>query len=259
MLFPLLLAAAAPAAPLAASSPWNVHAADSYCMMSRSYGKDAERVEVAFQPSIGSSTLTLMIATPLRGSDMATGDAQLIRQPGAGEFTGRYYSVRLTGKPHRLTQIWTSKDAFDALDRTDTLRIKAQPIDVTIAVGRSDKAKAEFRKCEDGLLESWGIAPATVRDGTKPMLKGDPSRLFRPQDYPAEARNSRFIGHVRAALIVGVDGVVKDCKVATKIGPAFDEITCKRARLIPFAPGLDQNGKPAQSLYQLNVRWALLG
>lgn len=253
-----LLAAAS--APLAPSATWNVHADDTQCVLSNIFGAGKDRTQVSFQPSIGgggNGGLTLAILTAPRGSDQEFGEATVTRQPDGRKFPGRYYSTRTDNKQYRFTQLWVSNDIFEGLGTTKALRLRAGPIDVTVAIPASGKATAAFRACEDGLLQSWGIRPAAFREGRGPEPTRNVADFFRARDYPREALTSRFVGHVRAALVIGPDGVVRDCRVVTRIGPAFDKITCDQARKVPFSPGLDERGTPTQSLFHINVRWAL--
>jgi TonB family protein len=87
----------------------------------------------------------------------------------------------------------------------------------------------------------------------------NPTGLFTPADYPAEALAQRAQGSTRYRLQVSEGGRAERCEIERSSGsPALDQATCRvllsRARL---EPALDASGRPLASSFGGIIRWQL--
>lgn len=77
------------------------------------------------------------------------------------------------------------------------------------------------------------------------------------RDYPRESRELRIGTEVIVALTIGVDGLVKACRVVRPSpDPQAGEITCRLAtRRFRFRPAQDASGRPVEGVYGWRQRW----
>ena len=101
--------------------------------------------------------------------------------------------------------------------------------------------------------------PPPPRISQKAGLKGNPGQFFGADNYPPTARRNGEEGRVVAALTVGTDGRVTDCRVtASSNSRDLDDATCRIARSrVRFSPAKDDAGNPIASTFTLPVRWQL--
>lgn len=243
---------------LAPSGPWVVEAEIDTCLVQRGYGPPEKRVLVAFQPVFNFRTMDVIVVSPLGGTEQRIGDAKLRPGPSGETVPARYTSVRLNNKPQRFTRITMPRAFLDALPTAQTLSIQAKPVDVTVQLTAFDKAMKAFTQCQEGLLRSWGVDPASVTPERLPKPR-NVMTYFSPEAYPVEALRSGIFGRVIAVLQVDASGKVAACRITASAGTVLNAGTCRQAMKIPFDPGTDAAGKPAPSIYVLPVRWVLPG
>lgn len=100
--------------------------------------------------------------------------------------------------------------------------------------------------------------PPSVTGVTPP--RGNLASLFSAEDYPSSALRNDEEGIVRARLIVGVEGQVRECTVVRSSGStALDDATCdifiRRAR---FEPARDASGDAVEgSIVTPAIRWVI--
>lgn len=103
------------------------------------------------------------------------------------------------------------------------------------------------------------LSPSPPATGPIPP-RGNLASLFSVEDYPSSALRNDEEGIVRARLIVGVDGQVRDCTVVRSSGStALDGATCdifiRRAR---FEPARDASGNVVEgSIVTPAIRWVI--
>ena len=85
-------------------------------------------------------------------------------------------------------------------------------------------------------------------------IRGD---INSAKDYPRESRDLRIGASVTIDLTIGVDGLVKACRVVQPSpDPAADRITCELAtRRFRFKAASDARGEPVQATYRWRQRW----
>lgn len=112
-----------------------------------------------------------------------------------------------------------------------------------------------------GMLLSAMVAasPAVAREPTKPIPRQAPASWFKEEDYPTAERFKGISGTTTFNLLVGDDGSVRDCSIATSSGSAaLDATACAllKARA-SFVPARDGNGRKIESIYNGRVTWRL--
>lgn len=100
-------------------------------------------------------------------------------------------------------------------------------------------------------------APPTVSKAAGP--KGDASRWFSSDDYPASALRAEAQGTTGMAFDIDTAGKVSNCRISQSSGNAdLDETACRlMMRRGRFSPALDQNGSPIASSGTRRVTWRL--
>jgi TonB family protein len=95
--------------------------------------------------------------------------------------------------------------------------------------------------------------------GSNPVPVGNPGLWVTTNDYPALALREEREGLVGFTLIVGTDGRVTSCEIASSSGsPDLDAAVCSlislRAR---FTPARNAKGKVQPGRYASRVRWQI--
>ena len=100
-------------------------------------------------------------------------------------------------------------------------------------------------------------APPTVSKAAGP--KGDATRWFSSDDYPASALRAEAQGTTGMAFDIDTSGKVSNCRISQSSGNAdLDETACRlMMRRGRFSPALDQNGSPIASSGTRRVTWRL--
>jgi hypothetical protein len=131
-----------------------------------------------------------------------------------------------------------------------------------LKTGPMDKIMQLIRTCQVEMSRSWGYEPdklAAMSRKATPL--DDRAGWLRPSDYPLGMASRGANGLVHFRLDVSETGAVTGCHLQEPMNPpSLNELTCRllkeRAR---FAPALDQDGKPARSIFVSQVRWIIGG
>ena len=122
---------------------------------------------------------------------------------------------------------------------------------LTVALGHARQGVEELNRCNEDLLQSWGIDVAARRALT---------RLPEPRNFRwAE----RIMPSEDAAIVIAIDvtdqGRPLDCRVLVSSGhPRMDRALCNVARSqARFEPGLDAAARPVAAQYVTRVRWVI--
>lgn len=250
----LIGAADAPSPLLEPNGPWLIEAEDNLCLLTRSYGSDANKVTVGLQPLFtDDQTMDLIVLTHDASPGQKAGTAAVRFAPTGRTRQGEYFSVQL-GDGRRFTRITLSGESMDDVRAAQEMSIRAKPASVRVHLVRTDAALTPFSRCQTDLLKFWGVDPAALAPERAPKPR-NLSGLFSPSAYPTEALNSNLSGRVVAVLQVDATGVVTACRVVSSAGPALNAGTCREANRLRFRPGTDPGGKPTPSIYVLPVRW----
>jgi protein TonB len=112
------------------------------------------------------------------------------------------------------------------------------------------------------MFEAALLALAAPQSSEAPPLRDISERLaplISAYDYPDEAIRNHEQGVVRFAVVIGINGRIKNCTIMESSGSrVLDAQTCKlirqRAR---FTPVRDANGHPIEDTYAAAITWAL--
>ncbi len=144
------------------------------------------------------------------------------------------------------------EDFLDRFAEASQFRVdrRGKPL-AAFAFTGAGKAIEALRRCNDGLLEAWGMDPKQ-HEKLRSMPQGTVAGLFHGNDYPESSIRAGNSGMVVVLFTVGVDGRVSDCKPVGPSGDkALDHKTCsilmERARFTP-AVGLDGSPTPAKQV-----------
>lgn len=143
----------------------------------------------------------------------------------------------------------------------ETGRVAVNAAHASLAFGPTAALRKALDTCMADLRKTWGMV-----DGKLPIpanasqAQGDVRGIFTANDYPEDALAANQSGSARFLLMIGRDGSVMDCVVASSSGIAsLDVMGCQvireRAR---FKPATDANGKPTLDTYVTPlIRWQL--
>lgn len=263
-------------ATLEPSGPWNVHYADDFCRLSRSFGKDDRQISMVMDRFGPSDSFRLILAGRPMESRTPGGTAYIRFGTGSPPQKIEYFSGDLGDKVpawvfSRPTRIRPYPDPMPPAGWSDGgISVDDEASVTTVHIGRPlrhavildtgsmKNAFVALRACTDELLTHWGIDVARYRTMTrKAMPLGSPGEWMRSGDYPRDMLAKWQPGLVQFRLIVGEDGLPTDCHIQQSTNPeGFDDAVCKALmRRARFEPALDGEGKPMASPYLNLVRF----
>ncbi len=93
----------------------------------------------------------------------------------------------------------------------------------------------------------------------KPVPTNNPGGWVTSNDYPARALQQERTGTSGFKLIVGTDGLVKQCTITSSSGsPDLDQTTCEAVtRRARFTPAKTKKGQAVEGIYLSRVRWEI--
>ena len=103
------------------------------------------------------------------------------------------------------------------------------------------------------------VAPAPPGGGAE-WPKQAPPVAVRPPEirYPLKSLRHNEEGQVRVHVLVGNDGVPRDCRILDSSGhTALDAGTCEMFLHARYAPPADEQGRPVESSFATTVQWLL--
>lgn len=258
--------AQAEAAPLQPTGKWNVEYTPTSCEAKRRFGE----VAIAIVPGpLGEST-RLMLELP--GKAVKARQYPALIDPGDGrgveKATALLFPLAKAGTrglysvlPNALIDRAMASGTIGLQVGNPKLKIAVKYADVSLALGSTASLRKALDTCMTDLRTQWGMVGGKL---PKPAIasysKGDVRTIFKSEDYPEEAADAGQSGTTRYLLMIGRDGSVMDCVVATSSGIAsLDAMGCQvireRAR---FKPATDAKGKPTVDTYVTPpIRWQL--
>lgn len=262
------------------ASPWNVHYADDYCRLARSFGSDKQRVILSIEQGAPGDSFRMTLAGPMMDRPRDRDDATIAfgalpeqKLPFFPGSLGDAMPAWIFGDTIRLRPSTGAEQAF-AAGNGDRLRLE-QPISeaeeasatsvligrplrnpIRLQTGPMNAAFSAMRSCTDELLDHWGIDVARHREISRWVMPvGQPQKWLKSGDYPADMLAKSQPGIVRFRLSVGADGTPTACHIQRSTNAkGFDDAVCsglmRRAR---FEPALDKEGRPLASYYVSSV------
>lgn len=130
---------------------------------------------------------------------------------------------------------------------------------LVVVGGCNPKALSEAPGVEEtgGVEETAPAVRAPVADGTVPLKKVDTAPKLvssRSPQYSFEMIQNKVRGYVRANILVGADGEVKDVVVLEDIGYDSGEITSRTLREFVFEPAV-KDGRSVAVWIEMTVNF----
>jgi hypothetical protein len=250
----LALAQSTPAAGqlVAPANQWIVDYSRTACTLARRQGDEHSPI-LAFNAAMGSEPgeLVIMEAGPalqerLRGDvQVAIDDGEPLTIRARPEWRGDHLLIRLAPMP---------EDFLERVAGGHRLAVsKGSQASLTLALPNARGAIEQLTRCNDDLLQSWGIDVAARR-----AL----SRKPRARNFDWA---SAVMPNVTTLLIfvanVSERGVPLDCRIVVSSGNRrMDQELCARMRgAARFEPALDAGGHAVAAQYVTRVRWVIEG
>lgn len=264
---------AAPPAPLAPSTPWNMHYADDSCRLAREFGTEDEKVTLLLdQYAPGSDFDISVLGKPTAKLAKATGTAKAGFGPGlpleekkrllAGT-SGTNTPIIFVG---RLDILNREKDDAGmpapaaAIAKVREFHVAKGSTGLTLQLGAMPAALKAISVCTADLVKLWGLDPAQQANlASRPTPVGSPGDWLRPGDYPTNSASKGEQALIHFRLMVDAEGKPTQCAIQTATQtPQIKALTCqlmmKRAR---FTPARDQSGAAVASYYVNLALWVV--
>jgi TonB family protein len=266
------------------STPWNVHYADDFCRLSRSFGTgDQEMVLVIDRLQPGDAFRLMLAGDPMKrtmkeeaqirfGADLPVQTLRFF--PGklgkdkaawifrAGVRIRAYSDAEKDELKQRGLEDFSTPQITQAEEAAvEEIRI-GRPLSRPLVL-RTRSMKGPFaalRACNDELLTHWGVDVARHRELSEIATPSkSPAHWLTFRDYPADMLREGMPGLVNFRLTVGADGKPKDCHVQQSTHPeGFDRVVCSALmRNARFNPARDQKGEPITSYYVNSVTFVI--
>lgn len=133
--------------------------------------------------------------------------------------------------------------------------------DATFVLRSMPQVMQRLDQCVQLLRQHWNLAPDRAHHIATPP-KGTIIRLFKAEDYPAEAINRSQEGTVQFLLLIDEKGSVAGCNVHSTTGiPALEVMGCQVLRQrAKFEPAKDKQGEPMRSTAVTPpITWRMMG
>lgn len=255
-------------------TPWHVEWTDETCVMRRGFGAKEELLVLQIERFGPSDRFQMVVTGPQLRTAQRTG--RLSIEYGDSGYVDKVEQTRYGSTKDGIPTVFVSQTALVPLSNEDAASIGAAEVlekgvdwigltwwskrTLKLKTGPLDRAFTELRKCTDDLLRVWMLDPEEQKSLSRPPMPIDsPGDWIRSGDYPRSALLDGAQSLNNFVLIIGPDGVPRDCKIQRSYsGNGFDKRTCtllmKRAR---FRPALNSQGNPVSSFYFNTVNWII--
>lgn len=262
---------------LAPSSKWNIHYADDYCRLVRTFGTGDQAVTLLIDRFAPGARFRMSLVGPMMKRSSADGNAT-IRFGSALPLQKLYFHsgdfnkdapAWVFGSSIRLRPLATGVDpnspaappAFEADEASVTEIAIGAPLrrHIVLQTGAMDKSFAALRACTDNLVAGWGVDVERYHDAVRPVPLASPASWVTNADYPPDMARAYQPGLVEFRLSIDPAGKVTACHVQQSTNPeSFNTAVCKAMmRRARFEPARDRDGEPIASYYQNVVRFQI--
>lgn len=159
------------------------------------------------------------------------------------------------------------KSTYLQISRGETMVDKLSLDGSAAAVTQARRCLAHvksLRQAEQREKARWAHIPNDPFAGAEKRFppqppKGNIASYVSLDDYPPEALRAGEHGTTSFQLVIGLDGRVTDCKIASSSGSAaLDSATCRLlTRRARFTPARDEHGNPTEGMIENHIRWTL--
>ena len=247
------------ATPLQPVEKWVLNYEDAQCNAYRNYGTEKNPLYLAFKaPPVG-SVVQLMV---VQNGPRMNGEQYDIQVKIDGRPPLKTNMLVYRGKKgkFRIKLINLPREEFAEFRDAGIVEIAGVGQDYSFAL--SDTGPL-MKALDDCLTDLRGYFNVSRPDAPNPRLTrgpvGDLQNVFKPEDYPWPAVQSRLQGSATMEILIDERGAVADCSITETSGYAtIDAQSCaiiqERAK---FEPAIDTQGKPTRSSYSQRITWKL--
>lgn len=260
------------------SSKWNVHYADDYCRLARSFGTGDQSITLLIDRFAPSSVFRLNLVGPPMKRNAPDGTATIRFGPDLPEQKLDFYMgdfgerqpawIFRSGvylRPAPVTAAGTDPAPVVVVDNDEALVTEitiGRPLrkPARLRTGSMKGAFVALRTCTDQLLASWGVDAEKNRKLSRPAKPiSSPATWLKPSDYPPDMIRNYQPGLVQFRLVIGEDGRARSCHIQQSTNlEGFDAAVCKGLmRRAEFEPALDEDGRPVVTYYLNLVRFMI--
>jgi hypothetical protein len=244
--------------PMQPAGTWSLDAGENNCVLQHKFSAGGQAWSVGILPHLGLARTELLLIHPAAAAGSEAGAKALVTlRPSGTMFDGevRTFALPDGASMHRIAVDNAVLGALPAAAELD-IAIKHRP-PIALPLPGMAGAAAALKRCEEQLLQSWGVDPARFRPLVPPGQPGfiDMSPFMSADDYPKAADQAS--GRAIALLALGADGKVADCRLVESSGnAALDGRTCQIAlSRLRYPPAHDATGKPVTSWTMLAIMW----
>ena len=231
---------------------WTVDYGRESCTLARRTGGERSSV-IALNAGLGLEPGELLILDGGAGLDQGLQGQLTVRLDDNAPISLRASPERRNGLP--LVRLSPIPDNFiERLAGADRLSVATEDaIAFSVPLSGAREATEELTRCNDDLLQSWGVDVAARR------ALGRPASLVGSQW--AAAITPQASTYLIFLADVSERGRPTSCRiVVSSRNPRMDAAVCRliqsRAR---FRPALDPQGRPVRSQYVSRIRWVIDG
>ena len=254
MLLSVLLAfaaaqsASAPPAPAVPPHRWTLDYSRSACTLARRVAGEDSPI-MALNASLGREPGELLFTAGGSGLDQRLSGDVKVRLDNGDPVSVRARRIRRNERP----VIWLGPLPDDFLDRVagaqQLMVTKGNETLLTVPLGQVREAVEHLGRCNDDLLQSWGVDVAARHALTR-----------LPQNTDSDWYFSLWPSHSTSIVLVAdvsERGVATDCRVViSTLNAQMDRTLCNNVRhRAHFRPGLGADGRPVRSQYVTRVTW----
>jgi len=258
------------------SSKWNVHYADDFCRLARTFGTGDEAITIFLDRFSPSSTFRLnLIGQPMKRW-VSDGKAQIRFGRELPDQSLYFYVGSFENKGPTWTfaaavglRPWVPEEEYDEVtQRAQRARDEANVSEIAIGsplrtpvilqTGPMKNAFAALHACTEQLVSTWGVNIESHRTAQRlPAPVGTPEKWITSFDYPPDMLRKRQPGLVEFRLMIDAEGKATACHIQQSTNPeGFNDIVCEALmRRAKFEPALDKDGRPMASYYRSRGRF----
>jgi hypothetical protein len=232
---------------------WVAEYGEDECLLSRSYGTDANTLILTFRQLPMDEAARVIVFTSEAHSEPEMGTKGHLTF-GSNRIARSFNAFRLVGKPIRRIETIVKRSDLVAAVPSETVSIEVPgEVKETLAVPGLGPALDVLADCALKLGAAWGVPVEQQRRMKTPAkLIGVPFTSF---DFPDAAIRKEMNGRTEIRLTVDDHGQPLDCfPLKSTPDPVFARTSCnvmlKRAH---FHPASDIDGKPIKSIYVQSV------
>ena len=242
-------------------SPWAIDFASKSCVLTRTFSKGAESINLRFKLVAPGTFGTLtVIGHPFGGISYSSnfrirvGTNQpallqngwlLIRTPAADGKPIPGVLVRYVN----LSNQGTHSDATGTPVEAAKLAFQWDEQTLEVQLGRMDPVLGALTKCTDNLMQSWGYDP-TVQNtlSRKPAINGNPSNwIYFPETTKNTSKQTKL--QVRVDIDEAGEPITCEPLDADEVPDLANSACAQLLKKAHFHPALDKAGNPVRAYF----------